>query len=106
MMSIAIVCKLLLHSIHLIGCGLNVISTGADSIHLTGCGLNAISADSIHHIGCGLNAVNVIYLFRPVIYGNLLVVVIIFMINFLRLNLYIVNIIVMIALLTVTIAVS
>ena len=61
-------------SIHHIGCGLNAIS--ADSIHHIGCGLNAVSADSIYLIGCGLNDICAVYLIRPIIHGNLLIVVI------------------------------
>ena len=60
--------------IHHIGCGLNAVS--ADSIHLIWCCLNYVSADSIHCIGCGLNDICAVYFIRPIIYGNLLIVVI------------------------------
>ena len=60
--------------IHYIGCGLNAVS--ANSIHCIGCGLNAVSADSIHQIGCSLNDIYMVYLIQPIIYGNLLVVII------------------------------
>ena len=61
-------------SIHHIGCGLNAVS--ADPIHHVGCGLNAVRTDSIHHIGCSLNDICAVYFIRPIIHGNLLIVVI------------------------------
>ena len=48
-----------LESIHLIGCGLNTIGTNAvDSTYFIGWGVDTISDDFIHLNGCGLNIIS------------------------------------------------